>query len=160
MQTGQLRRSLRRFTPLFFLPLALACGAEAGGDKKKGQEAPLETVDVTTSIQVSPDRDTRAAPRKATLAGVLPSDFPSAELPIYVPSSVIDFGKANGRRFVLLQSPNERSEVEAGWRSLLTARQIRVQNREGVWELLKGERRLASAAFAKISGGTQIRLEY
>jgi hypothetical protein len=142
---------------LLLLAFALAaCAPEA--ETADGQKAP-ETVDVGPAVDVDPDRDQVAVKPKVSLVGVLPDDFPK-DVPVYIPSSVTDFGRSGGKRFVLLQAPHDRAQVEAGWRSLLSQQKVRVEAAGGRWRLLRGQRVAASAAFAKISGGTEIRIEY
>lgn len=148
--------ALPRVVALLAALLATACGGEAGNDAPAKALEP-EVVDVKTPVDVSPEGDVKAAPRKVSLVGVLPSDFP--ELPIYLPASVVDFGRAGGKSFVLLQIPHERAAVEQGWRAQLAQKGVQVGG-GSVWTLKRGGRQVATAAFARISGGTQIKIEY
>jgi hypothetical protein len=139
------------------LALLAGCGGGEPGAAPSAAPGP-EVVDVARAPEVSPDNDVKAAPRKVGLAGVLPDDFP--DLPVYLPASVVDFGMAGGRRFVLLHVPHGRAAIEQGWRATLAGRRIAVEGRGGRWELKSGGRTLATASFAAISGGTEIRIEY
>lgn len=117
--------------------------ALAGCGGKEAESAPakgLETVDVAPSLSVPTEGDIKAAPPKKGLVGILPNDFPR-DLPIFLPASVIDFGKKDGRRFVLLQSQAGRAEVEAWLRGAAGQAGYRVEGQGGRLSLRKGERR-------------------
>ncbi|MDX1642949.1 MAG: hypothetical protein R3244_01185 [Thermoanaerobaculia bacterium] len=100
--------------------LLLACPSNESSD-----DGVIETVEVeparTTLLTTIYDQ---AAPeRREAFSGVLPSDFP-ADLPLYDPSNLTDFGDAEEGRYVLLFSPDastlvrDRMEVElarSGW---------------------------------------------
>ncbi len=138
-----------------------ALAAMAGCGDKSGQadaapKAP-ETVDIAPAIKPPTVDDIQAAAPKKGLVGVLPDDFPR-ELPIYLPSSVIDFGKKDGRRFVLLQSPDPRAGVEAWLRRAAADAGYRVENQGGRLQLSKGGRRFA-LSFAG-QGTSEFRYEY
>lgn len=100
--------------------LALAsCG---GGEVTEMEE--LETVDVTPALEVDTSEDPQGRARSAELVGILPGDFP-ADLPLYLPASLIDFDEtASGRPTVSLLTPEGISTVrrvlfararEQGW---------------------------------------------
>lgn len=119
--------------------LLVGCGGQ--NTAAEGNPAPEpETVDVKSSISVSTDSDTQAAPPRKGMVGVLPSDFPR-DLPIYVPSSIIDFGRKDGRRFVLLQSPDGRDAVETWLRRALGQAGFKITHERGKLVASKGERR-------------------
>ena len=88
------------------LPLVLtACG----GREPETDVAPA--IDVVPAIDVDTANDPRAGEEAPALTGVLPADFP-ADLPIYVPASLIDFGRSpRGLRSVSLLSPHAASRV-------------------------------------------------
>ncbi len=84
---------------LLLLVLAAACGR-----REEAGEAP--TIDVRPAPTVDIGNDPQAAEEVPELIGVLPSDFP-ADVPVYVPASLIDFGRSpRGRRSVSLISPH------------------------------------------------------
>ncbi|MEM6455924.1 MAG: hypothetical protein AAF772_12590 [Acidobacteriota bacterium] len=66
-------------------------------------EMPLETVEVEAADAIDPSNDpTASAPAGPQLAGLLPQDVP-ADLPIPLPASVDDFGRAaDGARTVTI----------------------------------------------------------
>lgn len=135
--------------------LALGCGQDpaAAGDP----QAQLVAEDVKSAPAVAIDGDVQAAPPRRGLVGVLPGDFPR-ELPIYLPASIIDFGKKDGRRFVLLQSPDPRAGVEAWLRQAAAKAGFRVESRGGRLVLSQGKARY-ELSFAGQST-TEFRYEY
>lgn len=138
---------------------ALAAMAGCGGKSAEVDAAPKapETVDIAPAIQPPTEDDIQAAPPRKGLVGVLPNDFPR-DLPIYLPSSVIDFGKQDGRRFVVLQSPDARSGVEAWLRRAVADAGYRVEGQGGRLQLRKGEKRV-TLSFAG-QGTSEFRYEY
>lgn len=148
-------RRLAAFLLLALAPSLAGCGQQAA-DAGAGQKAP-ETVDIAPAISVPTDGDVEAAAPRKGLVGVLPNDFPR-DLPIYLPSSVIDFGKKDGRRFVLLQSPDPRPGVEAWLRRAAADAGYRVEGQGGRLQLRKGERRV-TLGFAG-QGTSEFRYEY
>ena len=142
---------------IFVAMLALAgCGqqsADAGG----GGKAAPETVDVAPPLSVNTEGDVKAAPPKKGMVGILPSDFPR-DLPIYIPSSVIDFGKKDGKRFVVLQSQDGRGAVEAWLRQAAGAAGYRVGGSGGRMSLTKGEKRFDLIVSG--SGTSEFRYQY
>jgi hypothetical protein len=141
---------------LILAMLAVAgCGqqsADAGG-----KQAAPETVDVAPPLSVDTEGDVKAAPPKKGLVGVLPTDFPR-DLPVYIPSSVIDFGKKDGRRFVVLQSQDGRGEVEAWLRRAAGPAGYKVEGSGGRMTLRKGERRVDLIVSG--SGTSEFRYQY
>lgn len=137
---------------------ALAILAGCGGKNGEAEAAPKapETVDIAPALQPPTVDDVQAAPPRKGLVGVLPNDFPR-ELPIYLPSSVIDFGKQDGRRFVLLQSPDPRPGVEAWLRQAVAGAGFRVEG-QGRLQLRKGDKRY-TLSFAG-QGTSEFRYEY
>lgn len=132
-------RSLNPKAWLLATCLLVGCGGQ--NSAAEGNAAPEpETVDVKSSLSVSTENDTQAAPPRKGLVGVLPSDFPR-DLPIYVPSSIIDFGRQDGRRFVLLQSPDARAGVDAWLRKALTQSGFKITTEGGKVVARKGDRR-------------------
>ncbi|NJL27022.1 MAG: hypothetical protein HC897_03630 [Thermoanaerobaculia bacterium] len=99
------------WTWLALLALGVVCGC--GRTAERAAEPPLETVEVTPGLEVTTEGDQQAKPRPVELTGVLPPGFP-ADLPIYLPSSVVDFGAAaSGYRQVELLTPHPRDQVAA-----------------------------------------------
>jgi hypothetical protein len=103
--------------------------------------------------------DIVAPERRDAFSGVLPSDFP-ADLPLYNPSNLTDFGSEGGGRFVLLFTPDAATMVRDGMRGELA--------RSG-WALIDGNdergtwRRGSRSVILDIQDarpGTEIRIEY
>ncbi|MFQ5351196.1 MAG: hypothetical protein ACE5EG_12205 [Thermoanaerobaculia bacterium] len=122
----------------------------------------LETVDVAPPLdaELSTEGDLKAVQRAAAIAGVVPSDLPP-DLPLFVPSSVIDFGgPAGGRSFVELDA----SEPPAVLRRWLGERLPAAGWTVGaigddLVQAHKGERRV-DYRLTDLAPGTRIRLEY
>ncbi len=101
------------------LLLGLLLAAGCGGGPAEEQQRQLEAVDVTPAPSFDIDNDPQEPDPAAVLVGVLPSDFP-ADLPLYLPASLVDFGAAGGgRRSVSLLSPHPIARVGPGIRALL-----------------------------------------
>lgn len=99
-----------------FTALALA----ACGSPEPATVDPGEPVEVTASPidNLTTEHDEVATPREQEdMAGVLPSGFPS-DVPVYTPSSLIEFGEGGGR-FVLLATPDPVDGVRSSYRMTL-----------------------------------------
>lgn len=110
-------RSFRRTIPSLAIVLLLVTLLGCGGEESFGDDEhppPDRTVDVPPLLEVPIDDDPREAPRRVELVGVLPSDFPP-DLPIHLPSSVVDFGPGT----VELLSGSSPAQVRASLRSRL-----------------------------------------
>ena len=137
-----------------------ACGRGAGPGSD--QAKPLETVDVDEGPEATftTEHDEFAAPRPAQeIAGILPSDFPS-DVPVFSPSSLVDFGSPGTERYVELDTSapiaGVRSSVESGlsssgWSSSGSASEALV--------FVKAGRELR-VVLRDLSPGTRIRYEY
>jgi hypothetical protein len=92
---------------LCVLILPMACNRAA---PEKREPKPLETVDVGGGLDaaLSTELDERAKKVEIDMGGVLPSDFPQ-DMPVFSPSSVVDFGPG----FVELDSPVPVGEVRS-----------------------------------------------
>lgn len=136
--------------------LLFACGGSE--DSAPGE---IETVDVapgrTTILTTAYDE--AAPPRQESSLGVLPADFP-ADLPLYRPANLTDFGDSNGGRYVLLFSPDKTGHVRQG---------MEVELRRTGWALIDGDsergtyRRGSRSVILEIreaQPGTEIRVEY
>lgn len=143
---------------LLLLLGACGRGAGPGSDEVK----PLETVDVDEGPEaaLTTEHDEFAAPRPAQeIAGILPSDFPS-DVPVFSPSSLVDFGSPGTERYVELDTSapigRVRSSVESdlsssGWSSSGSASEALV--------FVKAGRELR-VVLRDLSPGTRIRYEY
>lgn len=131
--------SKRRGLPALVALVALLAGCGGAAEEKAAAPKAPETVDVAPSPSVPTTGDIQAAPPRKGLTGVLPSDFPKG-LPIYLPSSIIDFGKKGGSRFVVLQTPDGRAGVESWLRQAAVAAGYQVSGKGGRLSLAKGGR--------------------
>ena len=124
-------------------------------------EGEIETVDVVpgrTSL-LTTAYDETAPVRQEAFSGVLPSDFPP-DLPLYDPSSLIDFGDAGGARYVLLFTPDTTTMVRDRMSSELSS---------SGWTRIDGNaergtyRRGSQSVILEMrdaNPGTEIRVEY
>jgi hypothetical protein len=92
------------------LLLVILLGGSLGCPRPSGPNDPGAIVDVPPSIEVTTENDPKERYRPPEFAGVLPSDFP-ADLPIYKPSSLMDFGETQRGYLVSMLSPDRLSKV-------------------------------------------------
>lgn len=93
----------------------MACGSPEpatvdAGEPVEVTASPVENL-TTEHDEVAPQRP------QEQMAGVLPSGFP-ADVPVYTPSSLVEFGEGGGR-FVLLATPNAADSVRTSYRMTL-----------------------------------------
>ena len=150
-----MRQTERHIASALAVALLAACGGEAS------EPGEIEVVDVApsrTSV-LTTEYDEEAPQRRDAFAGVLPSDFP-ADLPLYDPSTLVDFGDDAGSRFALMFTPDAATMVRNRMRSEL--------GRSG-WALIDGDglrgtwRRGSRSVILDIRDarpGTEIRVEY
>lgn len=128
-------------------------------------EAPEENGIETVEVEPAPTTllttlyDEAAPERREAFSGVLPSDFP-ADLPLYDPSNLTDFGDAERGRYVLLFSPDA---------ATLVRDRMQVELARSGWTLVEGDavrgtyRRGSRAVVLDIrdaNPGTEILVEY
>ncbi len=97
-----------RFFAVLLLAIGLpACDRSAGESDRPNE---LETVDVGGGLDadLTTEFDEKARQVEIDLGGVLPSDFPP-EMPVFSPSSVIDFGPG----FVEIDTPVPAAEARS-----------------------------------------------
>ncbi|MCG8458816.1 MAG: hypothetical protein MI919_21260 [Holophagales bacterium] len=127
-------------------------------DSRSGTST-LEAEDVASPIEIPTEDDIQEKPREKGLAGVLPENFPG-DLPIFLPSSLVDFGPAGAGFFVDLLTPSAASAVSADLRTRLRETGWRLSDHgTGTLQLEKGGRQVKLT----ISGdhpGTRFRYEY
>lgn len=119
----------------------LACAP--GGTPGDGTDSEPELVveDVPEALHIPTEDDVQEAPRQATLVGVMPSAFPP-DLPIHLPSSLLDFGEGETGPWVELQSPDGRSVVEADLRRKARSGGWAVSGSGSTWTLEQANRRV------------------
>lgn len=139
--------------------LALLLGGCPGGESP--EEGGIETVEVepAPTTVLTTLYDETAAERRDAFTGVLPSDFP-ADLPLYDPSNLTDFGSDGGARYVLMFTPDaatmvrDRMQVElarSGW-AQIDGDEVRGTYRRGSRAVILDIR--------DANPGTEIRVEY
>ena len=139
------------------LGLSIAgCQAPAGSP----EPAEIETVEVGGSIDEGLDTsdDPVGYVPLEEVGGVLPVGYPP-DLPVYSPSSLIDFGSGEGEHYVLLATPDPPETVRerlamqldsAGWSS---------RSSGGRWRVSK-DGRSATIRVIGDRSGSQIRIDY
>ncbi len=144
---------------LILLAMTFLAAAACAPEKPTQDSAPVpETIDVAPSPSPSTLGDVQAAPPRKALTGILPGDFPR-ELPIYLPASIIDFGKEEGRRFVVLQSPDAPAAVEAWLRRALKQAGFELSGgRAGHFQVSRGGQSFGLRISGQ--GTTEFRYEY
>jgi len=146
----------RRAVPL--LCLLLAAGS-ACREKPKPEPAPaqLETKDVGAApdATLSTEGDVVERRRTSAFSGVLPGGFPK-DLPVYEPSSLVDFGKDAQGAFVVFQTPDELARVRARYPAAIAAHGW---TREGDEAFSRGGRRVR-LSFENLRPGTRVRVSY
>lgn len=144
--------------------LSLLIVGACGRNKTLGDDAskPLETVDVDEGPEagLTTEFDEYAAARPVQeMAGILPSDFPS-DVPVFSPSSLVDFGSPGAGRYVELDTsaPIEGVRVTlesqlsgSGWGSSGSGGDVLTFNKAG---------RQLKVVLQDLSAGTRIRYEY
>jgi hypothetical protein len=143
--------------PFLLLGCAVSC-APAPPD----EPLVIETEDVAPPLddELSTEDDLQAVQRAAQISGLVPGDV-SPDLPLFAPSSVVDFGgPAGGRAFVDLDT-GEPVAVVRGWlgERLPGAGWTIGAIGDDLVEAHKGERRVAYR-LTDLRPGTRIRLEY
>lgn len=147
------------------LLLALVClPLVAGCDGSSSGEGRTRTIDVPPGLEVDTSNDPQARERPPELTGILPGDFP-ADLPIYLPASLIDFGRSEqGRRSVTLLTPHRPSRVRRQLETLLVDRgwtgTVETGRDGEVRFTLRKETRQAWLHVADARPGTVYRFEY
>lgn len=140
----------------------LFAGLLAGCAKESAEPGEIETVDVApsrTSVLTTAYDDV-APQRHESFSGVLPAGFP-ADLPLYDPSNLTDFGAIDtGGNYVLMFSPDKAAMVRDGMASEL---------RRSGWALIQGDSEQGSyrrgsqrvtLSIRDAQPGTEIRVEY
>ena len=139
--------------------LVAGCGRTSGGRYGGGE---VETVDVDAGLgaELTTEFDEQARQVDASVAGVVPLDFP-ADVPIYSPSSLVDFGEIDGsRRYLEFDTTEPPSAVRGKLKSaLINKGWIPSPSTGGVESYLKGSHRLG-IQLSDLRPGTRIRYEY
>lgn len=137
-----------------------ACGKGKSSDS--GESKPLETVDVDEGPEagLTTENDGFAAPRPTQeMAGILPSDFPS-DIPVFSPSSLVDFGSPAGGRFVELDTSTPITGVRASLQSQLSNAGWSSSGTTGESLVFVKAGRQVRVVLKDLSAGTRVRYEY
>jgi len=137
-----------------------ACGRRTGPGSDESK--PLETVEVDEGPEaaLTTEYDEFAAPRPAQeMAGVLPSDLPS-DVPVFSPSSLVDFGSPGGERYVELDTSAPMNGVRASLESQLSNAGWRSSGSSGEAMVFTKAGRELRVVLQDLSAGTRVRYEY
>ncbi len=148
------------------LTLALAaapsCGGRPGAPSDPPADPPLETVEVgdAPDAELDTSEDVVAVRRpREDVGGVLPGGFPR-DLPLPAPTTLVDFGDANGGgAWVLLASPRSAAAVSAHLAEGLPAAGWRLAGAGPPWTAAKGGRSVRIAVTGR-GAGSELRIEY
>ncbi len=151
-------RARSRSGLLFAGLLSLIVSSCHGPAEKQRDE--IKTVDVPPLLTFDVEQDPQEAQRVPELAGVLPGDFPS-DLPLYAPSSLIDFGSTEGGpRYVVLLSPHTRPRVAGELEKLLRESGWVVEPGPSSSQWLRKDGYRVRLVFEDSSPGARYRIEY
>lgn len=149
-----------RFVSAMLIPVVLlGCGRS---EPKPKQPKELENVDVGAGYDaaLSTESDKRERRFKSELGGVLPSDFP-ADMPVFSPSSIVDFGQPGGSgRFVVVDTPVPRSEVTSSLDARLGRAGWAIESAGEGGNTYSSEGRRVRVVLTDLGSGTRIRYEY
>jgi hypothetical protein len=93
------------------------------------------------------------------MAGILPSDFPS-DIPVFSPSSLVDFGSPGVERYVELDTPAPIRGVRASLEAQLASAGWSGSGPSGETLLFSKAGRQLRVVLEDLSAGTRIRYEY
>jgi hypothetical protein len=144
----------------FRIACALLLGASVGCRQEPKPEPappPIETKEVGAApdATLSTEGDVVERRRASTFSGVLPGGFPK-DLPVYEPSSLVDFGQDAQGSFVVFQTPDDSVRVRARYPAAIAAHGWM---REGGDAFSRGGRRVR-VSFENLRPGTKVRVSY
>ena len=128
--------------------------------QQKPQE--LETVEVGGGLdaELTTELDQKARQVAIEVGGVLPSDFPS-DLPVFSPSSVVDFGQLpSGGGFVVVDSPVPVDEVRSSLASQLQRSGWGVESIGDTGNTYSKGGKRVRLTLTDLTSATRIRYEY
>lgn len=140
------------------LVAGLACAPSVGERDESGAAVEVEDVALPVDAELTLEDDVKGPKIVQGLGGVLPSDYPR-DLPIHLPSSIVDFGRGAEVAFVEFESPTSKAAVAAGLRRRLAEAGWELTAGQGSWVATRDGRR-ARFELDDSGGGTRIRVEY
>lgn len=140
--------------PALALSLLIGCQRSRSGERRPVE---IETVDVDFGYDaaLTTEADERAKQVRIDLGGVLPSDFP-AGLPVFSPSSVVDFGPG----YVEVDTPVPEGEVRSSIAAQLERSGWTVGRIGGDGNTYERAGVTVRIGLSAIGSGTRIRYEY
>ena len=149
-----------RFLSALLVPVVFLGCSRSEPEPKKPKD--LETVDIGAGYDagLSTSADKRERRVESELGGVLPSDFP-ADMPIFSPSNIVDFGQPGGSgRFVVVDTPVPRSEVTSSLGARIERAGWAVESVGEGGNTYSNEGRRVRVILTDLGSGTRIRYEY
>jgi len=143
-------------TAVVMLALLVAMTAACAQETRPSGELRTEEVAPPIDELLTTEFDERGRTRGPEVSGVLPPGFP-ADLPLYVPSSIVDLGDSGGGwRYVTIFAPDPEHRVSA---------QMKRQVGQAGWSSDDGlswgnGARSVRLHFDDAAAGTEVRIEY
>lgn len=151
----------RRLICALLLVAGLLAGCGGWGTKEGTRDEKLETVEVGEGVSagLTTAFDQQAKALGPEVAGVLPEGFP-ADLPLYTPSSLVDFGEADaGRRYVEFDAADAASVVRRRLEADLARSGWRPLSAGSATSFVQGDRQVV-VTIRDLSPGSRIRYVY
>jgi hypothetical protein len=147
----------QRFGVVASLAMLAAFAACQGDEPKSAPPPSVDTVDVGAApdAALSTEKDRVEQRRQGGFSGVLPGTFPK-DLPVYEPSTLVDFGRGAGGGYALFQTTDAVGVVSGRYPAQLVARGW---ERDGADAFRRGNGRVR-VTFENARPGTRIRVEY
>lgn len=144
-----------------FLPALLVifilggCGAAPPANEPAPARVATVEVGAAPDATLSTQGDRVETRHESAFAGVLPTGFPK-DVPVYEPSSLVDFGESGGWSYAVFQTPQDLAVARQRFQELLRARGWAADSAAG---FAKQGRHLR-LAFENAHPGARIRVEY
>jgi hypothetical protein len=147
-------RRVHWIAPLLLVGAVAACRQET---KSEPAPAKLETREVGAApdATLSTAGDVVERRHASGFAGVLPGGFPK-DLPVYEPSSLVDFGKGADGAYVVFQTPDDIGRVRARYPAMIAASGWA---HEGSDSFTRGGHRVR-VAYESLHPGARVRVVY
>lgn len=140
---------------------ALLVTSGCQGPKEHGRDAKLETVDVGEGLDagLTTAYDEQAKQVGPEVSGVLPEGFPR-DLPLFTPSSLVDFGEADaGMHYLEFDTSDSVAVVRRRLASELSKSGWQPLSRDSADSFVKGDRQVG-LTIRDLSPGARIRYVY
>jgi hypothetical protein len=139
--------------------LLVACGPHAPDGGFGSDDLSTEDVGPPVDFELSTEEDVKGALVVEGVAGVLPDSYPR-DLPLYQPSSLVDFGEGSGGSFVEFYSPSGVRDVQETLSRQLEDSGWELRDRASSDWTVAHQDRTATIRFTDARPGTTIRVDY